>query len=335
MRTNFKLMTLLVAIAMLCSNAPAQNISVNFHSGNDDDSETPAQADHEVTTGETAGFVPVDGAFWNNINVGDRAAHNTAEALFPSTVLTDDSGNASAATIAPSVDSTFFVGYAASNANTGLELDLEGNDDDLFNSYLALNGPSGDGTPADAAILNINGLGAPYTTEGYELIIYSDSDRRGIGTNANNSFRQSIFTVTEAGGAATVAFTEDDDTDADPPVNTFSGTFVLGDGVEDGNDYSNYTIISGLTADSFSIEVTSPDGGRGAISGFQIRVNSDTEVVLGDANCDGMVSFLDISPFIGFLSSEEFKPQADVDGSGEIDFLDIAPFISILSGSGS
>ena len=60
---------------------------------------------------------------------------------------------------------------------------------------------------------------------------------------------------------------------------------------------------------------------------------SDTGVLLGDANCDGEVNFADIAPFIGFLSSGEFKAQADIDMNGEVNFSDIAPFIAILSGS--
>ena len=142
---------------------------------------------------------------------------------------------------------------------------MAGNDDDLFNSYLALNGPSGDGSPADAAVLNISGLGPDFTSGGYTVIIYSDSDRRGGGTNT----RQSLFTLTPAGGGPISSFVEDDDQSAIP--NTFGGSFVFSDGVDDGADYSNFTFIEGLSASSFSLEVTSPGGGgRGAISGLQI-----------------------------------------------------------------
>ena len=54
-------------------------------------------------------------------------------------------------------------------------------------------------------------------------------------------------------------------------------------------------------------------------------------VVLGDVNRDGSVNFLDISSFIGYLSSGDFLAEADVDQSGTVDFLDISPFISLLS----
>lgn len=253
-----KILVIMACLA-LAGFASASTISVNFHVGDDND----LQADHELTGSEAAGLD--NNTTWNNINVGNGAAHNTAGAIFGSTVLTDDAGDTSAATIAPSVNSTWFVGYAASAASANGELNLAGtNHDDLFNSYLALNGPSGDGTPADAAVLNISGLGSAYTSLGYKLIIYSDSDRRNTGTNP----RRSEFTVTPSGGSAVTVFVEDDDKAT--PVNIFDGTYIMSDNSDTGADYSNYTVVSGLTADSFSLEVTSPDGGRGAISGFQI-----------------------------------------------------------------
>ena len=320
MRIKFELLALLVPVAMLCSNASAQTISVNFHVDGDED----AQADHELTAGEVAGFVPVDGASWNNISVGTAAAHNTAEAIFAATNLTDDTGNATAATIAPSVDSTWFVGYAASSAGNAVELGLEGNDDDLFNSYLALNGPSGDGTPADAAILSVTGLGETYTSGGYDLIIYSDSDRGGANANP----RTSTFTVTPAGGAAITSSIEDNP--ASVGDSTFDGTFVLSNDVA-GDTYENYVVVSGLTAASFDLEITSADGGRGAISGFQIRVASDLPFILGDASLNGVVDFDDIAPFITLLANGTFLAQADIDGSTVVDFDDIAGFIEILA----
>jgi hypothetical protein len=56
------------------------------------------------------------------------------------------------------------------------------------------------------------------------------------------------------------------------------------------------------------------------------------EPVLGDANLDGSVTFLDIAPFIQLLSSGDFLEQADCNIDGAVDFLDIAPFIGFLTG---
>lgn len=53
---------------------------------------------------------------------------------------------------------------------------------------------------------------------------------------------------------------------------------------------------------------------------------------LGDVNGDGVVNFLDISPFVAALSAGEFRCEADMNFDGVVNFLDIAPFIAILSG---
>ena len=56
-------------------------------------------------------------------------------------------------------------------------------------------------------------------------------------------------------------------------------------------------------------------------------------VLLGDVNLDGLVDFLDISPFIAILSAGSFQFEADCDENGVVSFTDISPFIAILSGS--
>ena len=53
--------------------------------------------------------------------------------------------------------------------------------------------------------------------------------------------------------------------------------------------------------------------------------------LLGDVNVDGIVNFLDISPFISVLSDDVFQAEADTNEDGEVNFLDISPFIAILS----
>ena len=54
---------------------------------------------------------------------------------------------------------------------------------------------------------------------------------------------------------------------------------------------------------------------------------------LGDVNQDGLVNFLDISPFISVLSmAGEFQFEADTNQDGVVSFLDISPFIMLLAG---
>ena len=54
-------------------------------------------------------------------------------------------------------------------------------------------------------------------------------------------------------------------------------------------------------------------------------------ILLGDVNLDGTVNFLDITPFIAFVASDDFLAEADIDGNGVVNFLDITPFIAILT----
>lgn len=54
-------------------------------------------------------------------------------------------------------------------------------------------------------------------------------------------------------------------------------------------------------------------------------------LLLGDVNQDGLVNFLDISPFIAVLSNNGFQLEADVNQDGVVNFLDISSFIAILS----
>ena len=56
-------------------------------------------------------------------------------------------------------------------------------------------------------------------------------------------------------------------------------------------------------------------------------------VLKGDINLDGMVTFLDINPFIGVLSSNGDQAEADCNCDGEVNFLDIQAFIDLLAGN--
>ena len=53
--------------------------------------------------------------------------------------------------------------------------------------------------------------------------------------------------------------------------------------------------------------------------------------VLGDCNIDGVVDFLDISPFISVLAAGDYLEQADINQDDTVDFLDISPFINLLN----
>ena len=57
-----------------------------------------------------------------------------------------------------------------------------------------------------------------------------------------------------------------------------------------------------------------------------------SEGLLGDINCDGAVTLLDVGPFVDLISSGEFSSKGDFNGDGVITLLDIQGFVDALSG---
>ena len=124
-----------------------------------------------------------------------------------------------------------------------------------------------------------------------------------------------------------------------------TGDFVIGTFVADASGIQTFSCSATrgvnlpqdqfIVGESIDISANKPAGANVAsttqINALQLRNLSVGDVVLGDANCDGIVNFLDISPFIQLLTNGPFKAEADINESGTVDFLDIAPFIGILS----
>ena len=67
------------------------------------------------------------------------------------------------------------------------------------------------------------------------------------------------------------------------------------------------------------------------ISNVSIIFEGVGTFLLGDINQDGLVNFLDISPFIAVLSASTFQAEADCNLDGVVNFLDISPWIDILT----
>ena len=57
----------------------------------------------------------------------------------------------------------------------------------------------------------------------------------------------------------------------------------------------------------------------------------ENEFLIADVNLDGIVNFLDISPFIGLLTTGTYQLEADVNQDGLVNFLDISVFIGELT----
>ena len=124
------------------------------------------------------------------------------------------------------------------------------------------------------------------------------------------------------------------------PIEATSFTFSLSEAVaadatltDSLNDYvANYPSLVGGAFGYFSHQKTGT-GNFTTLSNFEIAVTSTETTLLGDVNCDGVVDFSDIPPFIAVLLNGTFEDKADINRSGEVDFSDISPFIAILVGS--
>ena len=54
--------------------------------------------------------------------------------------------------------------------------------------------------------------------------------------------------------------------------------------------------------------------------------------MIGDVNLDGIVSLLDVAPFVDRITTGTFEEEADVNQDGMVDLLDVAPFVALLTG---
>ncbi len=75
--------------------------------------------------------------------------------------------------------------------------------------------------------------------------------------------------------------------------------------------------------------------GGGYYKGDNTICTANTCVCRGDANCDGLIDFGDINPFVAALLSGTYcdgtGANADVNGNGSVGFDDINPFVALLT----
>lgn len=84
-----------------------------------------------------------------------------------------------------------------------------------------------------------------------------------------------------------------------------------------------------LAAGVYQLRVSN-DNGFASDYGLAWRGDQVAVALLGDANLDGVVNFLDIPAFISALSSGAYLEEADCNEDGIVNFLDIPAFIAIL-----
>ena len=205
----------------------------------------------------------------------------------------------------------------------GLTGDPNSSNDDLANAE-------------EIGLLNfsINGTNTNATTEagepelvevGSTVWCYVDAEENGtyildtFGSDFDTQLH--IYRFVPGGGLAGLVPLDNDDDTIDPNTGSLRQSQVTFD-VTAGN---RYEIRAGGYRNSSSI-------GSGSEGNIVLNGAFTPSTLLGDVNRDGLVDFLDISPFISILTNGEFQAEADFDQNGIVNFLDISPFIVILSG---
>ena len=112
----------------------------------------------------------------------------------------------------------------------------------------------------------------------------------------------------------------------------------FGDFVPQADDEIEFLMVDNMTGEFDNINIggsgVSNDGGVSfdvVQSGGSLMLTNFAPILLGDVNLDGVVDFLDISPFILLLSNNGLQVEADINQDGFVNFLDISPFIVLLS----
>jgi hypothetical protein len=85
-----------------------------------------------------------------------------------------------------------------------------------------------------------------------------------------------------------------------------------------------------IPADDFAGRIMGASIGADAYQ-FSVENLFEANLLLGDSNCDGVVDFLDIAPFISALVSGQYSSKCDFNRNGSVEFLDIAPFVAVLA----
>ena len=213
------------------------------------------------------------------------------------------------------------------------------------------------------SVVSDTASGGDPPVENQGLVVFSDynsdihSGNPAFSLLIINIFQERTIAADDIGN--TIEFSWIADGNPAPPTgDTITEAFLLtldpNDNFNATNDlaFDTTTTADGaLAMNSLTLDLTDPQlegqilqfGFRNTAGGFngsavdydnvQLTVTSPPICVLGDVNIDGIVNFLDISPFIGALTSGTNQCEADCDQNGEVNFLDIAVFIGILTGS--
>ena len=263
-------------------------------------------------------FAPLAGVFHD----GSFASFTPGTAASPGLEALAEGGNpsqflAEAAAIAPTANVGNTSGQiGGTNRPNGLQFEVDVDDSNTQFSYASMFLPSNDWFIANpgGATFDVSSLigAAPGTELSIDVLTIYDAGTeledftRGGGTGTDPF--DLVPRLTDANGG-----NPDDQDDNISVVNRTAGV----------NLFQNFVNPNNEPIDRFLGASSSQLG--------TIRLRVVSTALLGDVNLDGVVDYLDISPFILFLSTNGLQEEADINQDGFVNFLDISPFIVLLS----
>ena len=194
---------------------------------------------------------------------------------------------------------------------------------------------------------NGNAIFGPTSGAGSSLGLIARADTPAPGLADGAEFNSFGFVSLNAAGTTAFAATLRTGTGAPVGLNNNRGLFINSAGEQEcilrSGDQITVTLPDGSGTEERTVGFVelSPTGlsDQGVVA-FQVTFTDLTQgiftadtgsVLLGDVNLDGIVNFLDISPFIMRLTTGVVQAEADINQDGIINFLDIAPFIQVLT----
>ena len=186
----------------------------------------------------------------------------------------------------------------------------------------------------EAAVLN-GGATLEWTNAtSWNSNVAGDAGANFFAAVANPGQAPTTFTITTADPGDTVVVEAIGSFERDALV-TYGGTSGTPGVYTPGTPW---TMIGSSTGTATGmLEVANVPGGgtpEGNVGAFRITITPATgDVLKGDLDLDGNVSFLDINPFINVLAANGSQAEADCNCDGSVNFLDIQPFIDILAGN--
>jgi len=115
-----------------------------------------------------------------------------------------------------------------------------------------------------------------------------------------------------------------------------SDTILLANGITANNQWLTRELNSVAPTGAVEARVAIVFGQRnnsgGAVFVDDVNLSVSADVLLGDCNLNGAITFADVPAMVEVLLSRTYLAQADCNEDGEVDFSDIPSFVDILLG---